>query len=145
MIEHTLFLHPGATDDKIFHYPEVADIWYKNHNQSCELGIKNNFKTIVLLQPSLGSGNKIFSKGELVTSQHQLKIKGLQDNFQSISEKLDDLKENCSKVIDMRDTFDEISEPVFIDLVHTSDFGNQIIAEHIFKNIYSIVYDDVVN
>ena len=139
LIESPQIFRSGYNENKIYHFPEVADIWINNHKKSCELGNKNNFETVVLLQPHLGSGNKILSKGETEYAKNNEALQGYKDNFQSISEQLYHLESSCTKVVDMRNTFDNISDPIFIDLAHTSDLGNEIIADNMYKIIFPIV------
>jgi len=52
---------------------------------------------------------------------------------------LNDLNRQCTLTIDLRDTFDEISEPVFFDDLHMTDFGNEIIAKKLFEISLPIV------
>jgi len=48
-------------------------------------------------------------------------------------------------MIDMRNGFDGVNEPVFWDYSHTSDFGNQIIKKKMFEKVLPIVINFLNN
>ena len=59
-----------------------------------------------------------------------------------------DLDENrlnaCHNVYDFRNVFAEMdNEVIYFDEGHMSDFGNEIIAENIFKKILPIILKDL--
>jgi lysophospholipase L1-like esterase len=64
----------------------------------------------------------------------------LMDNF---SHELDDLKNSCYLVADLRNVFDDVKKPLFYDNVHLNDLGNQIVAKEIYEKILPIVLEDI--
>jgi len=119
------------------------DTTLNNWNVICDLGVTNNFETIVILQPIAGFGNKILTKQESTYAKTGLDYKNniLLDNISSyntLAEQLSTLK-TCSASIDMRTGFDEITEPIYWDQGHTSDKGNFIIAKLIFGEISKVI------
>ena len=48
-------------------------------------------------------------------------------------------------MIDMRNGFDGVHEPVFWDYGHTPDFGNQIITKKMFGKVLPIVINFLNN
>lgn len=113
-------------------------LWSKRWSEICQLGKKQGFDTVITLQPFLGTGNKILSKSEhgtlIKTSNPQMLI-----SYQSYANTLDSLKNDCSNVGDLRNTFDNTTDPIFYDLVHMGDEGNKIVAQKIFDLIDPIV------
>ena len=58
---------------------------------------------------------------------------------------LDNLDKHCSLTTDFRTIFDDINQPIYLDAIHTGDFGNKIIAEKIYEEILPIVSKDLSN
>ncbi len=65
--------------------------------------------------------------------------------FDKLATSLTELEKVCEKTIDLRDSFDHTDKPVFYDLGHTSNYGNELVAERIYQNVISIVQDDIKN
>jgi len=108
----------------------VVNSWKESWNDICQLGNKEGFKTVVLVQASTRSGNKVLSEDERVWSDVDPMIV---ERLSGMATSLSDLNETCDKTMDMRYIFDDISEPLFYDAAHTNDLGNEIIAEKIFE------------
>ena len=123
-----------------------SNIFQKRWNEICEIGKEENFKTIITLQPILGSGNKPLTTLE----QERLDVYHERQNvilnlFDKLSISLIALEKTCEKTLDLRNSFDGITEPIFYDLGHTTDYGNRIIAERIYQNILPMVMEDIRN
>lgn len=116
---------------------------FSKHNwmNACSLGISNNFSTVIVLQPILGTSDRELSSHENSIKRGTFEANNLQylKDFDFYS---NELMETCSLMIDMRNAFDGVNEPVFWDHGHTSDFGNQIIAKKMFEKILPMVLDN---
>ena len=121
-----------------------ASVWQKRWQDICSIEDGKNFKTIIALQPILGTGNKSLTQIE----QERLESSFARQNvilelFDKLATSLTELEKTCEKTIDLRDAFNHTDKPVFHDLGHTSNYGNEIVAERIYQNILPIVLDDV--
>lgn len=52
-----------------------------------------------------------------------------------LSEKIVEISPHCEQITDLRQAFSDISEPIYFDYGHMSDFGNEIIASKIFEKL----------
>jgi len=124
----------------IDHTNQKVSAWFEKINNSCE-NSKNTFQTILILQPFLGTGDK-----ELTTNEHIIYEKNnhnlLVSEYKKYSEHLN-LMNNCSKVIDFSNIFDNSSQPIYMDFVHVSSDGNKIIAKSISNHILSFIIDEI--
>ena len=123
-----------------------ASVWEKRWQDICSIEDEKNFKTIITLQPILGTGNKPLTPIE----QERLEKSFARQNiilelFDRLAISLTELEKTCEKTIDLRDSFDHTDKPVFHDLGHTSNYGNEIVAERIYQNILPIILDDIRN
>lgn len=115
-----------------------------NWSKICKLGESNEFKVINILQPMLGTSDRIFhyKENQIIDSDLGLDSDYLKNiNIESISS-----KSTCVNVYDLRnalDGFDNIE--IYFDNGHMADSGNEIIAENIFEKIFSIVKEDIKN
>ena len=121
-----------------------AAVWEKRWMGICSIGDEKNFKTIITLQPILGTGNKSLTPIE----QERLEKSFARQNiilelFDNLAISLTELEKTCEKTIDLRNVFDHTDKPVFHDLGHTSNYGNEIVAERIYQKIVPIVLDDL--
>ena len=119
-----------------------ADMWKNNWIEMCKLGKENNFKTIVTVQPILNTGNKILSPFELSLLEIQpveinFGLRGLNEFVQTF----DELNQECAATEDLRNTFDGISEPVYWDVGHMSDSGNELVAKRLYDLALPIVLE----
>ena len=117
-----------------------TNMWKGHWSDICKLGKENKFKTIVTVQPMLGTGDKILSSHELsLLSNHQTQINIMNKGLNELAKNLNELEEECSTTGDLRNVFDGIDEPIYYDFAHMSDFGNKIIAKNLFDLSLSIV------
>lgn len=127
------------TKDLIKITEKISSNWEKNKMEICQLGHDTNFKTIVILQPILGTGNKLYSKGEnIILPKTQFDIETLYV-LNALEKPLNELNSICDQVIDMRNVFDDIPHPIYFDKGHMSDYGNNIIADKISESIKSFI------
>ena len=123
-----------------------ASVWEKRWEGICSIEDEKNFKTVITLQPILGTGSKSLTPVE----QERLEKSFARQNiilelFDKLAISLTELEKTCEKTIDLRDSFDHTDKPVFHDLGHTSNYGNEIVAEKIYQNILPIILDDIRN
>ncbi len=116
---------------------KISSNWKKNKSEICQLGLDKGFKTIVILQPILGTGNKPYSKGETgLLPKTQFDIETVYV-LNKLEKPLNELNNICDKIIDIRNIFDNVSHPIYFDKGHMNDYGNNIIADNIFESIKS--------
>ena len=123
-----------------------ASVWQKRWLDICSIEDEKNFKTIITLQPILGTGNKSLTPIEQERLERSFERQDvIIELFDRLAVSLIQLEKTCEKTIDLRDSFDHTDKPIFYDLGHTSDYGNEIVAEKIYQNILPIVLDDIRN
>ena len=109
-----------------------ADAWVKNWDDICQIGKQKNFNVILFLQPVLGTGNKPLSNWE----NHILETKGYTSvvpYYHYLQEKISILNEKCLAAYDISEIFNNVDKPIYITMGHMSDFGNNIVADEIFR------------
>ena len=119
---------------------EKADIWSKRWIEICELGKINDFEVVVTLQPILGSSNRTLSEFET----HQFEWKENERRLPALeiyANNLDQIDDYCTRTADLRNVFDEINEPLYLDSVHLGDNGNKIVAEKIYELILPLILE----
>ena len=113
---------------------ERSSLWHNRIKDACELGNENGFKTIVILQPVLGTGNK-----PLVEYEHSyyLAVGGEKNTevYDIFSNGLLGLENYCYKVEDFRNIFDN---------AHLADYGNEVVSQRMFKIIMPTILDTEV-
>lgn len=53
--------------------------------------------------------------------------------YQKYADNLNDLMRNCDNVVDLRNIFDDLSEPIFLDHTHLSNLGAKTVAKKLFE------------
>ena len=106
--------------------------WKTQWSEICELGKKNGFDVIVTLQPLVGTGNKKLTEEEMKYYKRYDHV-ALVSNYQAYAEALHDLEHGCTKVADLRGSFDDVSTTLFFDSGHTSNEGNFIVANKLYE------------
>jgi len=106
--------------------------WKERWIETCDLGNKQGFDTIITLQPMVNTGKKILTQYE-VSEKLILEKKGLAKNYPLYIEQLNELKNHCTLTADLGGIFDYLEEPIYYDAVHTGPRGNQIIAENLYQ------------
>lgn len=130
-------------DEKIFSFDSSTDnlkvkLWKQNIKNICEIGNENNFETVILLQPILGTGNKQLTEYE--KNQYDLfEHSSVLNSYQKFANELINLEQSCTNVIDFRNIFDLHPETIYFDNTHVTYQANEIIAENIFNTVYPIV------
>jgi len=117
---------------------QKAERWVENISKVCEIGNENGFKTIVFLQPFLGTGNKTFTEHEMNISMKVWDSKKAAFEYQKFADLLEELELKCTKVADFRNIFDDVNESVYFDNAHIHYKFNKYVAEKIFDTIKNI-------
>ena len=124
----------SKTDKKV-------ELWTERWNDICHLGKNKNFDTIVTIQPMLGTGNKILSHDESLLApyldEHFAIIRGLEKMESHLSQ----LDKNCIKTASLKNIFDGIDKPIFYDIGHTNDYGNELVAKKLFEISLPVISD----
>ena len=113
-------------------------------NEMCSLSKENEIKSVIMIQPILGTGNKTFSIEEEKWLERPYE-KTYLETLESFAQNLKNLENKCDKTVDMRNVFDGIKEPLYMDMGHVTDRGNEIIAKKIHDEIYPIIHSVVEN
>jgi len=115
-----------------------AELWKNNMIKVCELGKNHGFKTVILLQPILGTGERDLTE----TEEKQFEVfdhSKVIPAYQLFANKLDDLKPDCDIVADFRNIFDDVEGDVYFDNAHVGHLTNEIIAEKILEEISPLI------
>ena len=121
-----------------------VSLWSNAWIDVCNLQEKHDFKALIMIQPIVGTGDKILSEEEEVHFlhyDHESKI----NYYQLYADALPKLNSVCTGTYDLRTVFDSFSETIFYDSGHIGDFGNEIVAEKIYDVIRPIIIEDFPN
>jgi hypothetical protein len=130
-ITHSPSQIPLSENNDIVMSEKISTLWEKRMNEFCNLSIKNNFESIVIIQPALYNEKKPLSDFE--KSIYKKNTYGV-TTFNALIEKSKNLN-NCSLVLDFTDVYENTTDSVYFDQVHTNNLGNKIIAERIYREI----------
>jgi hypothetical protein len=115
-----------------------------NWSNVCELGKIEGFQTVNMLQPMLGTSNRILHTEEIKNIQERTFAdwgtywKNVEINNDNVS--------TCDNIHDFRNIFDRQDEVlIYYDAGHTVDFGNEIIAVKMFEVLKPIIENDLKN
>jgi len=111
-----------------------AEIWKNNMLKICEVGNQNGFKTLILLQPFLGTGDRSLTQFETKHfNNHVLKpFPNALKQYSFFADSINNLKDSCTVALDLRNGFDEAKGVVYFDKWHNYQYLNPIIADEIF-------------
>ncbi len=123
---------------------EKVSLWKNTWIDVCNSQKKNNFKTAIMLQPLVGTGDKVLTTEEQSYFVH---FNSNQRNqyYQLYANALNELNLTCTSTSDLQNIFDSYSETIFFDSGHVGDKGNKIIADQIYEEILPIILDDISN
>jgi lysophospholipase L1-like esterase len=148
VIHDILFWNPDFSAHNIVDPDLISvktDLWKKRWQDICEKNESEKIKTVLIVQPILGTGNKTLSTDESLMvpklDEQKIPLKIL-DSF---ANELPTLGKYCDKTIDLRNIFDDTVEPIYFDLGHPTDKGNKIVAEKIYEIIFPIIVEDIQN
>ncbi len=113
--------------------------WKDRWSEICNLGKKNGFDTIIILQPFSDSGFRVLTENDQEIFLKQGGFYNKIDLYQLYSNQVEDLNKNCKKAVDMTRMFDKIPGDLFFDSMHTGIRANQVIADNFYKIISPII------
>ena len=125
---------------KLEHMLERSSLWHNLIKDTCEFGNEKGFKTMVILQPVLGTGNKPLTEYE---HSYYLSVGGKKniEIYDIFSNGLLGLENYCYKVEDFRNIFDNVPEFIYFDAAHLADYGNEVVSQRIFEIIKPTILD----
>ena len=118
---------------------QVQELWTLRMAEICKTNNDIGVKTMVFVQPMLGSGNKQISTAGLSTEilvssgYTDVQMHDTLDILNKLSGSLNELEDVCDETGDLRMIFDNVDQPIFFDYIHTNDLGSEIIAEEIYE------------
>ena len=113
----------------------------------CNTDKQNNFDIMIVLQPIAGFGNKVLTEQEKINSLTGQDHNGFQllqarSTYDWLEREIEILIKNSDNNActfhDLRNTFDDISGPIYWDQGHVSDTGNLILADRFLKELSKI-------
>ena len=137
-----IIVYDGWNNVRADYSPEFS----KSHwNDMCELGKNNGFEVIIILQPTLTFGEKPLTKQEysnyLIDYDHfGYKMSLKKDMYDGYEKAMKELS-NCTNTFDLRNVFENTTEPIYFDGGHMVDNGHEIIA----KKIFDLLKEDIKN
>ena len=153
-----VIVYDGWNNIRANYSPEFS----KSHwNDICDLGENNGYKSIIILQPTLTFGEKPLTKQEYSNylidyDHHGYKMSLKKDMYDEYAKVIQELS-NCTNTFDLRNVFENTTEPIYYDGGHMIDNGNEIIAKRIFdllkgdikhmepnKNSITLTEEDIV-
>ena len=133
-----IVVYDGVSD--ISYHKEGSEITWKNRwSEICNLGKKNGFDTIIILQPFGHSGFRVLTENDQEIFLKQGGYHNRLDLYPLYANQLQELNKNCKKAVDMTHIFDKIPGDLFFDPVHTGVRGNQIVADNFYQVISPII------
>ena len=127
----------SITNPKEMKEGSKALLWEENMSAICALGNQNNFDTIIVLQPFLGTGNKSLTRIE--SEQYNKIHEWWFIEYQYFADKIKNLNHTCDLAIDLRNVFDNVEEIIYFDRMHISFKYNKQVAEKIAENSLPII------
>lgn len=123
---------------------EVVSAWKQRWMDLCDFAREKNIKTLIVVQPGLGTDDKPLSPDEQKYfsefDEHSFRTL---TNLEGLAKSLPEVEKHCDATADLRRTFDEIDEPIYWDAFHMADRGNEIVAERLYQEILPLVLDDL--
>ena len=112
-------------------YKKRAQLWGERWYETCKKFNSDDLEIFIFLQPILGSSNRVMSDYE-ISLMHDSAKQDLK-YYELFKDELNKISSTCTQAIDLTNGFDQISFPIFADLVHMGNTGNNIISEKIYE------------
>ena len=138
-VVYNVFIKPIydlRADEKDLEF-KLVENWKNRWLEVCEIGKKEDFSTIITLQPIMLLGNKTLTADEKSWLRNDKQDETTKQVFKGMANALAEMGETCSKTSDLRSVFDDVRGPLYFDDVHVVDKGNEIVADEFFKIILS--------
>jgi len=124
-----------------------AELWKNNMLAICEIGNQNGFKTLIFLQPFVGTGNQTLTERETEIFNNQV-LKEFPNallEYSLFADTIGDLNSSCNGAFDFRNIFDNIQQEVFFDKWHNLDVYNKGVADEIFDFALPLIEDEGIS
>lgn len=118
---------------------ETVRLWKTRWIETCELAKNEGYEMLIALQPIVGGGNKPLSETEQRYAPNNDQRIETVTIMELLAKSLDEVGKLCEHTTDLRNIFDDVSEPIYFDQGHMSDFGNEIVAQKLFEESLPIV------
>jgi len=130
-----------------FELGDKAKLWKNNISKICEIGNQNGFKTLIFLQPFLGTGNKSLTKQETkIFNDQMLKLHpNALLEYSYFTDKITDLNHSCTGTFDLRNIFDNVQKSVYFDMWHNYHEYNMVIADEIFDRALPLLEEEGIS
>jgi len=125
--------------EKYIYQDILVSNWKDRWLEICEIDKTNSISTLIVIQPYLGSGNKVLTEYEKKSSPKTEFALQNHEIFDEFVKSLPELEQVCDRTSDLRNAFDNVSGTIYSDDVHVNDTGNKIIAKKIFDLSLPIV------
>jgi len=122
---------------------EIISKWVNRWTEICNIGKENNFKTVIFIQPMLGTSDRTLSEQEFSIYQ-EVKNGNVLKRLEFIASGLDELQSVCNGTADLRHAFDGINAPIYWDSGHMANTGNKIISKKMFQVVYPLIDDSEI-
>ena len=140
---YDIFFHDANKQSLITYddlsFSKISTEYYENWKNICDISAQKNIETVIILQPGSGITTRNIFPGEIDTGEE------IHEMYQRLAVSINDLSRHCSLTADFTTIFDDMNSPIYLDTIHTGDFGNKIIAEKIYEEILPIVSKDLSN
>ncbi len=117
---------------------EISNAWKNNITEICQSTKDKDVSTIIVLQPLLGRSDKEMTNDEFEEFSTNTTNEQLYFNMNQLASNLNEL-EMCDLKVDLLEVFDETSIPVYWDMGHLNDDGNEIVAEELSDIVLNFI------
>jgi len=133
-----------AVPEKWMAQPSVInpDTWFENFKNACVEREKMGIKTVVGLQPFVGTGKRIMTDQEIDFYLHFGNARHL-EIYPTYLSKISELEKYCFAVKDLTGIFDPLAEPIYIDGGHTMKKGMKIVADNLLYLAFPDISPDI--
>jgi uncharacterized protein YjbI with pentapeptide repeats len=119
-----------------------ANSWFENFRDACETREKMGIKTIVVLNPFVGTGKKVMTDQELDFFVEFGNGRNL-ELYPAYVQKVEELSEHCFAAANLSEIFDNFAEPIYRDGGHTLKKGMKVVADHLLYLALPAISSDV--
>ena len=107
------------------------DYLAERYSKTCELGNRNDFDVVVILQPLVNLEGKILTFHELDSYFDRSNQRIMLEDYKLMKNAVLEKTKGCKNIVDFTEIFHDFDIPLFTDYIHVANLGNTIIAENI--------------
>ena len=122
---------------------KISTNWGNNMRDICKIGIENNIRIAIFIQPLLGSEKPLSEDESKMFNDDKKELSRNIKRLNNLIELSHNLKSDCPEVYDLTNIFKNTSESIFFDDIHLNEKGNYMIAEKIYEKILPIILKDI--